>query len=317
MILVSTVVLWYYLFNANVVTYSEKGKEILGAIEAMINTDKYSDLLETRNTEDPYLLELNKQFQTIKEINHFAYLYAESYDKDGKTTIYTLDGTDPSDEKFGQLGENVNSEDNTQSILNALTNGEFSYEKPVRSDEWGYLMSCYYPIKNSAGQTIGVLAMDLSADFVVKETQKVLLIIQGLTVAFALLTGIGIYIFLSIDIAKPLIKLSNKLVCISTGDFTTQIDDDILNRHDEIGQISSSMNTMVTSLRTIMQDVTDSSRLVAATAEALEISASQNGQAVEQVAIAATEISSSNLEISKVTLDLNHSIQIVNNQSIN
>jgi len=122
-----------------------------------------------------------------------------------------------------------------------------------------------------------------------------------------------ILVFVSKNITAPLRPLKMEIETISNGDFTRTIDQ--LSK-DEIGQIANSMNTMVTSLRTIMQDVTDSSRLVAATAEELEASASQNGQAVEQVAVAATEISGSNMEISKVTSDLDQLINIVNQRSV-
>lgn len=122
-----------------------------------------------------------------------------------------------------------------------------------------------------------------------------------------------ILVFVAKNITAPLKPLKLEIETISNGDFTRTIEQ---ISKDEIGEIANSMNTMVTSLRIIMQDVTDSSRLVAATAEELEASASQNGQAVEQVAAAATEISGSNMDIFKVTSDLNQLIKIVDQQSV-
>ncbi len=122
-----------------------------------------------------------------------------------------------------------------------------------------------------------------------------------------------VLVFVARNITAPLKPLKIEIEAISNGDFTRTLEQ---MSKDEIGQIANSMNLMVTSLRGIMKDITNSSKHVADTAEELEASADQNGQAVEQVAIAATEISGSNLEISKVTADLELLIQTVSKQSV-
>lgn len=122
-----------------------------------------------------------------------------------------------------------------------------------------------------------------------------------------------ILVFVARNITSPLKPLKMEIEAISNGDFTRRIDQ---ISKDEIGQIANVMNTMVTSLRETIRDVAISSKHVAETAEELEVSASQNGQAVEQVATAATEISGSNVKISKVTANLDQLIQVVNSQSV-
>lgn len=117
--------------------------------------------------------------------------------------------------------------------------------------------------------------------------------------------------FLSIvsrNITRPLKPLQADIDVISKGDFTRSIQ---IHSEDEIGQISKSVNTMVIELKHIMKDILITSSNVASTAEELEASAAQNGQAVEQVATAATEISSSNLQIASVTQELEKVINVV------
>ena len=124
----------------------------------------------------------------------------------------------------------------------------------------------------------------------------------------ALIILVFLIVLVSRSITKPLGPLKAEIDAISKGDFTREID---IHSADEIGQIAHSVNEMVTGLREIMHEIMDKAATLASTAEELEASASQNGQAVEQVAHAATEISGSNFDISKVTQSLEHMIGVV------
>lgn len=109
-------------------------------------------------------------------------------------------------------------------------------------------------------------------------------------------------------ITKPLKPLQENMEAVSRGDFTRSI---AVNSSDEISRISSSVNHMVTELRSIMNDILITSNTVADTSEELEISVSQNSQTVEQVAVSATEISEFNIKISKVTEELEEVVHSV------
>lgn len=124
----------------------------------------------------------------------------------------------------------------------------------------------------------------------------------------ALIVLVILLVVIAKNITQPLNPLKEEILAISQGDFTREIR---INSNDEIGDISNSVNHMIIELRATMNDILTTSSTVAATAEELEASASQNGQAVEQVATAATEISGSNFEIVKVTQELDGAIGIV------
>lgn len=124
----------------------------------------------------------------------------------------------------------------------------------------------------------------------------------------ALIILVFLIVLVSRNITKPLSPLKAEIDAISKGDFTRDI---AIHSADEIGQIAHSVNEMVAGLRDIMHEIMDKATTLASTAEELEASASQNGQAVEQVAHAATEISGSNFDISKVTQSLEHMIGVV------
>ncbi|MBF4694181.1 methyl-accepting chemotaxis protein [Fusibacter ferrireducens] len=130
----------------------------------------------------------------------------------------------------------------------------------------------------------------------------------AIVTAVALLVLVLILVPVAKSITRPLNPLKEEISAISKGDLTREIN---IKSNDEIGDISKSVNQMVIDLRGTMNDILSSSSTVAATAEELEASAAQNGQAVEQVATAATEISGSNFEIAKVTQELDGVIGIV------
>lgn len=126
--------------------------------------------------------------------------------------------------------------------------------------------------------------------------QKIILVTIITLIVIAILV-----IFISKSITKPLRPLQVDIEAVSQGDLTRTI---TIQSADEIGRISDSVNKMIGELGRTMNDILVSSSMVASTSEELEASAAQNGQAVEQVATSATEISESNIEISKVTQDL-------------
>lgn len=139
--------------------------------------------------------------------------------------------------------------------------------------------------------------------------RTIMIITAGAVILLLLLIN-----YASMRITKPLEPLKLDIEAISNGDLTRKI---AVHSHDEIGQIASSVNHMVSQLNATMKDVLDNSSLLASTAEELEASASQNGQAVEQVASAATTISSSNAEIAHVTQSLEKLIDYVSELSEN
>lgn len=308
MMLLSSFVLWHYLFNSNIISYSQKGKEILASIENMIDSKQYQKLLDTHNKDDDYLISLNKSFNKIISDNNLKYLYSESFDETKKNTMYILDGTNPTDEDFAEIGTLVDPEDDTDALLETLSTGVFTFEKPVHYDTWGYLMSCYYPISDEQNNVIGVLAMDIKADNVVKDTIKILILVQTLTFIFAIITGFGIYLFLNNSIAKPLNSLSSTLLEISTGNLTINVNSKLSKRNDEIGKISNSIANMIQSIKTLISSVIDESHKIE---NSTDITLSE----IEYLNNSIENVNGATLLISAATEETDASADVMNNTS--
>ncbi|MBC7958397.1 MAG: methyl-accepting chemotaxis protein [Vallitaleaceae bacterium] len=162
-------------------------------------------------------------------------------------------------------------------------------------------------------ETGWIVLLTIPEKEIVAPVNSIMLKVFVVTLGALIILIICLFI-ISRSITNPLKPLQQEIEAIANGDFTRTIE---VQSVDEIGKISKSINVMVLELKKIMRDILESSITVASTAEELEASASQNGQAVEQVATAASEISGSNLKIATITQELEVVIRIVRSLSQN
>ena len=94
--------------------------------------------------------------------------------------------------------------------------------------------------------------------------------------------------FVAGKIANPLTAMVERIQEIANGNLATnQVD---ITSHDEVGQLGTAVNTMSTSLRSLIRQVSQSAELLAASSEELTASAEQSAQATNQVATSISEV---------------------------
>ena len=97
-------------------------------------------------------------------------------------------------------------------------------------------------------------------------------------------------IFLGNKMVSPIIRLTERIGILSTGDFrATEVTDDS-SRADEIGTMSRALDTMQTNVNTMMKQVITAAQQVAAASEQLTASADQSATAIHQVADAIVRV---------------------------
>lgn len=171
--------------------------------------------------------------------------------------------------------------------------------------------STYLTYYSQMEETGWIIVLSLPASVINEDVNEMVEMV--IIITFAALTILFLFIFfISESITRPLKPLREDIAAISRGDFRRSIS---VHSSDEIGGISRSVNTMVAELRSIMNDIHSSTSLVTATASELEASAIQNKYAVEQVAMAATDISHSNIEVVHATREVEIIIGSVNEQA--
>ncbi len=98
---------------------------------------------------------------------------------------------------------------------------------------------------------------DLSASVYIKSEQNEKVAIMSLVLTFAVAAILGIIatFLIARSISKPLIYSAEHLKIIGTGDLTGKVPKDLVNKKDEIGQITNSISKMQESLTKILSTV--------------------------------------------------------------
>ena len=104
---------------------------------------------------------------------------------------------------------------------------------------------------------------------------------------FATIIGIVIGFLAARSISRPVNALAVVARKVAAGDLTENIK---IERQDEIGQLASAFNTMVSQLKELIRQVTVNAEQVAASSEELTANAEQSAQASNQIATAITDV---------------------------
>ena len=127
-----------------------------------------------------------------------------------------------------------------------------------------------------------------------------------IVVLIAIVFSITVGYLLAQQIARPLNKIVTLVGKVANGDLTQTAD---IDTTDEVGILAKSTNTMVISLRKLMQEVMNMSKHVAASSEDLTASAEQTSQATGEITTAiqriaeGAEASTTSLEVSSKSLE--------------
>lgn len=105
---------------------------------------------------------------------------------------------------------------------------------------------------------------------------------------------VGIILFINSNYAlKTINSLKVLMNRMGSGDFSHDVTNDLLNKKDEFGEISHSVNSMQISIREIIKNVIEKAELVAASSQELTATTHQSAKAADEVAKAIEEIASS------------------------
>ena len=148
----------------------------------------------------------------------------------------------------------------------------------------------------------------------VKEIKNTALILTLITI----LVGVGTTALFAEKLSKAIKKITEKLDVISKGDFTVEIEKELLDRKDEIGTISKaleelkhSISTMILSIKNIGNEIDSEATSLSSFSEELASSTSNITNAINEVANGNTEQASSINDIT-ITIDaFSHKIDVV------
>lgn len=123
-----------------------------------------------------------------------------------------------------------------------------------------------------------------SSDTAFNRTRDLSLIL----IVLSILIGVGIALYMSRIIAKPIIKIADAAKEIADGNLS--IDIITVKNNDEIGDLANSFNTMTDGLRNVIKNVLDASQQVAASSQELSASSEETTSASEEIANTINEL---------------------------
>ncbi len=141
--------------------------------------------------------------------------------------------------------------------------------------------------------------MRINEEVAVEETESGDATIAGsnILVIIAIVVGIIIALILGIVITRMVTTGVNKGVgiaeTVANGDLTINVENSLLNRKDEIGQLAKAMQTMLEKLREVIGSVVSGSNNIAAASQQMSSTAQEMSQGSTEQASSAEEVSSS------------------------
>ncbi len=171
--------------------------------------------------------------------------------------IYTLrlvDGhmefvVDADPEEPGGIGEEYDVE---PEVIEAYQNGTAMVLDEPYTDAWGMLYSGYAPIKDEAGRTVGIVAVDCSVDTVEAKLAELVTKIL-VTAAFCLVIAMAGGFALAFYITRNLNHINDKVVELvdNGGDLRQKLE---VHSGDEIQAIADHINKLLEKMRTTIAD---------------------------------------------------------------
>jgi methyl-accepting chemotaxis protein len=258
----------------------ESALTITRSVVKSIDAEKFDQLQTAEDMKKDYYKDLRQKLYDIKNTSGLKYLYTMRKSSEGNY-IYVVDGAELNDENASQLGD---IEDEVFDKMLLCFEGQEGYELNI--GQWGTLISGYVPIKNSAGDTIGLLGADFEAGYMVdrlKDTNRSMLIVQIILVFISIIVTYSFAYF----IVRSLKLLQSKMQLVKNGDLTILVKN---NRSDEVGSLSESFQDMLDHMENMIKNIREHTDEVVHNISELNVNIDASKQSTEEITKVITEI---------------------------
>jgi methyl-accepting chemotaxis protein len=232
-------------------TFAMQGVSIVEKAAAFVDGDAFEALAKSRDSNDPFYEETRVKLLQLKDFTSCLYLYTMAPVKDN-IWAFVIDGSaEPDDiENFSNIGDEEDTSAYDDAFRRVLVSGKTESGNLVNQEEWGWLVSIYAPIKNSAGKIVGIAACDFDGEYlhntIIKNGKR-----QSFIGVISVLFGLVLALFLLRQIFSPIGKISVMLkeISMGEGDLTGRIETD---KDDEIGELAGYFNMTLDKIRNLI-----------------------------------------------------------------
>jgi methyl-accepting chemotaxis protein len=202
---------------------------------------------------------------------------------EGDVFMYVIDGsTTPDDEdNFSALGDEEDTSEYDPAFALCWERGDTEFSNLTYQEGWGWMVSVYTPIRNSAGIMVGIVGCDFDGT-ALHETLIREGIFQAILGIISVLIGIFLLgVFLQL-IFNPIKNINSILMEIAAGegDLTKRIE---VRRENEIGELAKYFNLTLEKIKNMVVTIKDSSVSLYNVGNELAVSMEETATAVNQI----------------------------------
>jgi len=232
-------------------TFAVQGISIVEKAASFINGDSFEALAKSLDSSDPFYEETRVKLLQLKNYTGCVYLYTMAPVR-GNIWKYVIDGSAEPDDaaNFSNIGDEEDTDSYDDAFARVLISGKTESGNLVNQEGWGWLVTIYTPIKNSAGKIVGIAACDFDGAYLHKTNianEKRQAVIGGIS----LLLGLALVLFFLRQIFSPLDKIIAilKEISMGEGDLTGRIETKMKN---EIGELARYFNMTLDKIRNLI-----------------------------------------------------------------
>ncbi len=241
-------VLGLFFFGSRALLFRQMQSQVLSIAATAASRIEGDQLKNIRTPEDEGSLDyqlLRDELRAVRDANRrddvsvrFVYTMRPS-DADDGGWIYLVDAEEDGPDRSA-VGDPVEFESRTPLTLDrAYADDGFSH------DPFGVWLTGNAPVRDSAGNTVALLSVDVAAHDVIAEMNRLLglgLSAVGISIAAALILAV----VLARKVTAPLERIREGLTRIAAGDLDARVE--IVGR-DEFGTVAGAVNEMAVALR--------------------------------------------------------------------
>jgi methyl-accepting chemotaxis protein len=232
-------------------TFAMQGISLVETAASLVDGDSFEALAKSLDKDDPSYEETRVKLLQMKELSSCLYLYTMS-PVDGDVWQFVIDGSaEPDDEEnFSDLGDEEDTSEYDDAFRRTVLFGKTETGDLVYQEGWGWLVSIYSPLRNSAGKIVGIIACDFDGQYLhdsIRAEMKKQAIIGGISVCL----GMALALFFMRMIFSPLDKINGilKEISMGEGDLTKRIN---IKKKNEIGELADYFNLTLDKIKNLI-----------------------------------------------------------------
>ena len=237
--------------------FFQQGDPLVQKAANLIDGDKFEKLTVSLDENASYYDFLYNELYEFKQGVTCRFLYTMS-PVSGTVYKYVVDGsTTPDDEEnFSMYGDEEDLSSWGRAPFDAMENQTPAHSSIEFMEGWGWMVTVYAPIINSAGKSVGFIACDFAADDLVAliNAKRISAVVIGIVMT---VLGLILIFWFSSVFFGVMAKVCTAMSHISSGDgdLTNKIQ---IKRNDEVGQLADSCNAVIEKMQIIISSVKQS-----------------------------------------------------------